>query len=42
MNTPTFEQEIVAEYGVVKGWLATHPYISVAIALAVGFLLGKI
>lgn len=42
MTILTLEQEIIAEYGIVKGWIATHPYISVAIALGVGFLLGKI
>lgn len=38
----TIEQQLIAEYGLVKGWIAGHVYASLAIAGALGFLAGKI
>lgn len=32
----SIEEQIMSEYGLVKGLIATHPYISVVVALAVG------
>ena len=36
----TVEQQLIAEYGVVRGWIATHVYSSVFLALAAGWLVG--
>jgi len=36
----TLEQKIVAEYGVVKGTLSVHPYLSFLAALLLGVLVG--
>lgn len=38
----TIEEQLKSEYGAIKGWIAAHVYTSVGIALAIGFLLGKI
>lgn len=38
----SLEDQIKAEYGFVKGWIATHVYWSALIAVAVGFVAGKI
>lgn len=42
MTFATIEEQLKSEYGAVKGWIAAHVYASVGIALAVGFVLGKI
>lgn len=42
MNIQSLEQQIVSEYGAVKGWIATHPYIATLGALFIGFLIGRI
>ena len=36
----TVEQQLVAEYGVIKGWIATYIYTSVFLALVAGGLVG--
>lgn len=36
----SLEQKIVAEYGIIKGWIATNAYAAVGIALAVGVTIG--
>lgn len=38
----TLEQQIIADYGKIKGWIATHAYLSTLIALGAGFALGKV
>ena len=38
----TFESQLKNEYGVVKGWIAAHVYLSVGIALVVGIVIGRI
>lgn len=40
-NIQTIEQQIIAEYGVVKGWVATHSWTAMTTALTVGFAIGK-
>ncbi len=36
----TVEKQLVAEYGVVRGWIATHVYSSMFLALTAGWLAG--
>jgi hypothetical protein len=42
MNIQTIEEQIVAEYGKVKGWVATHAYLSIGIACGVSWGLGRL
>lgn len=42
MEINDIEARIVAEYGVIKGWIATHVYLSLLIALGVGWAIGKV
>lgn len=42
MSIQSLEEQIVAEYGAVKGWIAVHVYPSVFAALFIGFLIGRI
>lgn len=42
MSLQSLEQQIVAEYGIVKGWIATHVYSSVIIAFALGAVFGHV
>lgn len=42
MSIATLEQQIVAEYGAVKGWIATHVYTSVLLAFGAGCVVGGI
>lgn len=38
----SLEDQLKSEYGAVKGWIAAHVYLSVLIAVGVGFVLGKL
>ncbi len=36
------EEQLKAEYGAFKGWIAAHVYLSVGIALVVGIVIGRL
>lgn len=42
MTLVSIEKQIVIEYGAVVGFIKNHIYLSIAIGVGVGFLLGKI
>lgn len=40
MTIQTLEEQIVAEYGMVRGWIAVHPLLAMVAALSLGWLAG--
>ena len=38
----TIEEQIVSEYGKVKGWVMTHVYLSIGIACLASWVIGRI
>lgn len=38
----SIEDQIVSEYGKIKGWIMTHVYLSIAGACAVFWILGRV
>lgn len=41
-NLATIEDQLKAEYGAVKGWIAAHVYASLGIAFGVGQVIALI